>query len=77
MIVRYTGESDPLTFLNGKEYEVLGVESGLFRIIDEEGYDPETDDIPGYLYALDDFEIVSGSLEEFEDSSAEDESDVK
>ena len=77
MIVRYTGESDPLTFLNGKEYEVLGVEGGLFRIIDEEGYDPETDDIPGYLYTLDNFEIVSGSLEEFEDSFAEDESDIK
>lgn len=73
MIVRYTGESDPLTFLNGKEYEVLGVEDGLYRIVDEEGYDPEFDEIPGYLYSPDDFQIVSGNTEEFVDPFADEE----
>jgi len=73
MKVRYLGESDPLTFLNGKEYEVLGIENGMYRIIDEEGYDPEFDEIPGYLYSPDDFEIVSGSPDEFVDSFSEEE----
>ena len=50
--VRYTGESDPLYFINGKEYDVIGEEMGMYRIVDETGDD--------YLYDLDDdeFEIV-------------------
>lgn len=66
MIVKYKGESDPLTFLSGKEYEVVGIEDGLYRIIDEEGYDPEADEVPGYLYPPADFDIVSGSPDEFD-----------
>lgn len=51
MKVRFIGESDPLYFINGKEYEVLGEEDGFYRIVDETGED--------YLYTLnDDFEIV-------------------
>lgn len=70
MIVKYKGESDPLTFLSGKEYEVIGIEDGLYRIIDEEGYDPDLDEIPGYLYAPEDFDIISGSPSEFADPFA-------
>ena len=49
MVVRYTGESDPLTLINGKEYEVVGIEEGWYRVI----YPPEG------------FEIVSGTPDEF------------
>lgn len=53
MKVKYVGNSDPIYFVNGKVYEVLGMEEeGLYRIIDETGED--------YLYCIDDnFEIVS------------------
>lgn len=71
MIVRYCGESDPISLLQGKEYEVLSIEGGLYRIIDEEGYDPELDELPGYLYSPDDFDIVSGSVDEYIDEYAD------
>lgn len=48
--VKLVGDSDPLYFINGNEYEVIGEEEGLYRIIDETGED--------YLYSLDEFEIV-------------------
>jgi len=63
MTVRYIGETDPVCLINGKEYEVVGIEEGLYRVIDEEGADPD-DEIPGYLYDPESFEIVSGSIEE-------------
>ncbi len=74
MIVRYLGDSDPLSLINGKEYEVLAIECGWYRIIDEEGYDPEFDEIPGYLYPPNPFlfEIVSGSRDEFPDDGEDD-----
>ena len=53
MKVRWIGESDPLFFIHGKTYEVLGEEwdGTMYRIIDETGED--------YLYPKDeDFEIV-------------------
>ena len=51
MKVRYIGESDPLYFINGKVYEVIGKDHDMFRIVDETGED--------YLYDLDEnFEIV-------------------
>ena len=55
--VRYLGESDPLTLLNGKIYDVIE-EEGYYRIIDETGDD--------YLYDTNAFEIVeeSGSPQE-------------
>lgn len=52
MIVRYLGETDLVSLINGKEYEVTGIEDGLYRVIDEEGMDPD-DDVPGYLYPPD------------------------
>lgn len=52
MKVKFMGESDPLYFINGKEYEVLGTEDGMYRIVDETGDD--------YLYDLDkSFEIIN------------------
>lgn len=44
------GVSDPVYMINGKTYEVLSVENGWYRIIDEEGED--------YLYPPELFEIV-------------------
>lgn len=53
MKVRFHGESDPLTFLDGKEYEVLSIEEGWYRIVDETGDD--------YLYAPNAFEVTDAS----------------
>ena len=52
MKVRYHGKSDPLYFIDGKVYEMIGVEGCLYRVIDETGED--------YLYNPKDFEIVEG-----------------
>lgn len=57
MQVKYIGESDPVALINGKIYECLGEENGLLRVIDEEGYDPD-EEIQGYLYSKDNFEIM-------------------
>lgn len=50
MKVKYIDESDPLSLLNGKVYEVLSIEHGWYRIVDETGDD--------YLYAPEAFEVV-------------------
>lgn len=50
MKVRYLGESDPLTLLNNKVYDVISIEKEWYRIVDETGED--------YLYPPDGFEIV-------------------
>ena len=50
MLVRFTGESDPLDLINGKEYVVLSIEQGDYRLVDETGED--------YLYSPEFFEIV-------------------
>ena len=65
MIVKYHGESNPLALIDEKEYEVLSIEAGLYRVIDEEG------DEEGYLYPPESFEIVSGSPEEYVDEYAD------
>lgn len=49
MIVKYIGETD-YSLTNGKEYEVLGIEEGYYRIMDNSGED--------YLFAPEDFEII-------------------
>lgn len=66
MIVRYTGESDPFRLISGKEYDVINIERGWYRIIDEEGVH-DYDSIPGYLYPPDKFEIISGSPDDYKD----------
>lgn len=49
MKVKYKGKSS-VSLTNGKEYEVIGVEKGWYRIVDD------TDD--DYLFAPDEFEII-------------------
>ncbi len=51
MKVRFNGISDPLSLLNGKEYEVEAIECGWYRIVDETGED--------YLYPPESFIVVS------------------
>lgn len=55
MIVRFIGEGSPLSLLHGKEYEVLSLECGWYRIVDESKED--------YLYPARAFEVVEGSPE--------------
>lgn len=50
MRVKYIDESDPLALINSKEYDVISVEEGWYRIVDETGED--------YLYAPEAFEII-------------------
>ena len=50
MKIKYLGQTSPLELTNGKEYTVLSVERGWYRIVDD------TDD--DYLYPPDEFEIV-------------------
>ena len=50
MRVRYQGETDFLVLTNSKIYDVLGVERGWYRIIDDSGED--------YLYPPDLFTEV-------------------
>lgn len=58
MRVKYIGPTDPCCLVNGKEYECLGEDSDLFRVIDEEGTD-ENETLQGYLYEKHLFIIVS------------------
>lgn len=50
MKVKYKNESG-ISLTNGKEYEVISVEKGMYRIVDDTGED--------YLYYPDEFEVVS------------------
>ena len=57
MKAKFLGETGVATLIHGKVYDVLGIENGWYRIIDEDGVDDD-DDIPGYLYPPNLFEIV-------------------
>ena len=48
----YHGESDPVELIDGKTYEIVGIdeENESYAVIDEEGED--------YMYPMDAFEIV-------------------
>ena len=50
MKVRWKGRTDFLMLTHGKVYEVLSIERGWYRIIDESGED--------YLYPPEKFDIV-------------------
>lgn len=50
MKVKFKGKSDPLALINGKIYDVLSIECGWYRIVDETGED--------YLYRPECFEII-------------------
>ncbi len=47
--VKYIGETD-VSLTNGKVYEVIGKESGWFRIVDDTGED--------YLFSPEQFETI-------------------
>jgi len=51
MIIRYLGENDNFALINNKEYQVISVEKGWYRVQGETGDD--------YLYPLNLFEVLS------------------
>ena len=57
MKVKYIGETAPLELTHGKIYEVLSVEKGWYRIVDDAGDYPDANP-PGYLYPPELFEII-------------------
>ena len=50
MNVLYIGKTTPLELTNGRVYEVLSIEKGWYRIVDDSGED--------YLFPPEAFEIV-------------------
>ncbi len=56
MKVRFTGKTGAATLIHGKVYDVLSVERGWYRIVDED--DDDDDDTQGYLYPPELFEVV-------------------
>ena len=50
MKIGYTGETSFLELTNGDIYEVVSVERGWYRVVDDSGED--------YLYPPDEFEVV-------------------
>ena len=59
MKVRFHGESNPIYFIDGKVYDVVGKQCGYWAVVDETGDD--------YLYTPEGFEIVEGSEDELEE----------
>lgn len=57
MRVKYIGETDPIGLISGKIYDVISIENSWYRIVDELGID-EDEDVQGYLYPPEDFEIL-------------------
>ena len=57
MKVEFLGNTGATTLINGKVYEVISVEQGWYRIIDED-QDDDDSDVPGYLYPPELFKIV-------------------
>lgn len=66
MKVKFLGETDPISLIHGKVYDVIGIEKDWYRIIDEYGID-EDEELQGYLYPPELFEIVEGDPSEFVD----------
>lgn len=50
MKIKWKGKTEFLVLTNGKVYDVISVERGFYRIIDDSGED--------YLYPPDNFEII-------------------
>ena len=50
MKVKWKGKTDFLVLTHGKTYDVLSVEKGWYRIVDDSGED--------YLYPPEQFEVV-------------------
>jgi hypothetical protein len=57
MKIRFLGETGATTLVHGKVYDVISIEDGWYRIIDEDE-DDDASGIPGYLYPPNLFEIV-------------------
>ncbi len=53
MIVRYHGESWPVELIDGKDYEVISIETDWYRIVDKTDED--------YLYSPECFEVVGSN----------------
>ncbi|MDU1663575.1 MAG: hypothetical protein E6852_04715 [Peptoniphilus harei] len=51
MKVKYIGKSDPVYMIHGKIYQVISIEKGWYRIVDEEEED--------YLYPPQLFEKIN------------------
>lgn len=49
MRIKYTGESN-VSLTRNKEYEVISIEKGWYRIVDDTGED--------YIFEPDEFEII-------------------
>ena len=54
MKVRYIGETD-VSLTNGKEYDVISIEEGWYRIYDDTNCD--------YLFSPDEFEVIVAEIE--------------
>ena len=50
MLVTWNGKTEPLVLTNGKTYEVISIEKGWYRLVDDSGED--------YLYPPEKFSIV-------------------
>ena len=57
MKVRFMGTTGVTTLIHGKVYNVIGIEDGWYRIIDEDTDDDDSG-LPGYLYPPKQFEVV-------------------
>lgn len=51
--IKYMGETSFLELTHGKEYDVLSIEKGWYRIVDDSGED--------YLYPPDEFAVIEGN----------------
>lgn len=54
MKVQWTGQTDFPVLTQGKIYDVISVEKGWYRVIDDSGED--------YLYPPEQFEIIDGEI---------------
>lgn len=59
MKIKYIGQTSPLELTHGEIYDVISIEKGWYRIVDDLGAEPE-EELPGFLYPPDLFEIVEG-----------------
>lgn len=57
MKVMCVSDRYPASLINGKEYDLIGIENGWYRIIDEDGVD-DNEEIPGYLYPPHLFKVI-------------------
>ena len=49
MKIKYIGQTSPLELTHDKIYDVISIEKGWYRIVDDLGAEPEKE-LPGFLY---------------------------